>query len=194
MSKPCHLETKFFLREFQDRLQPTMDMNRNVEPGYEYEGIDEDDVFYADIRRRILLLTADDDEDCQETKSFHPVCNGKPGSNRAVGNLSSSLQYGGYFSSWESENTDSVPTWLANLWRNGNGTGVFIPHIVKSRRHHRPVLVIKMDCSAMTNTDPVTCRKDEQEKTVQAGRDQTIMNKQKPDVGSTGWELYNLIL
>ncbi|XP_007046279.2 PREDICTED: uncharacterized protein LOC18610522 [Theobroma cacao] len=138
MSKPCQLETKFFLREFQDRLQPTMDMNRNVEPGYEYEGIDEDDVFYADIRRRILLLTADDDEDCQETKSFHPVCNGKPGSNRAVGNLSSSLQYGGYFSSWESENTDSVPTWLANLWRNGNGTGVFIPHIVKSRRHHRP--------------------------------------------------------
>ncbi|XP_021299706.1 uncharacterized protein LOC110428252 isoform X1 [Herrania umbratica] len=171
-----------------------MDMNRNMDLGYEYEGIDEDDVFYADIRRRILLLTADDDEDCQETKSFHPVCYGKPGSNRAVGNLSSSLQYGGYFSSWESENTDSVPTWLANLWRNANGTGVFIPHIVKSRRRHRPALVLKMDCSAMTNIDLVTYRKDEQERTVQASRDQTIMNKQNRYAGSTGSELYNLVL
>ncbi|XWS69792.1 hypothetical protein CRYUN_Cryun04dG0209100 [Craigia yunnanensis] len=115
-----------------------MDMNRKIDPNYEYDGIDEDDVFYAEIRRQILLLTADDDEDYEETKIFHSVSSSKPGSKRPVGNFSSSLQYGSYFNSWESEKTNSVPTWLANLWRNGNGTGVFIPHINKSRRRLKP--------------------------------------------------------
>ncbi|XWS34015.1 hypothetical protein CRYUN_Cryun21dG0003100 [Craigia yunnanensis] len=137
-----------------------MNTNMNIDPSYEYEGIDEDDTFYAEIRRQILLLTTDDDEDYQETKILHSVRASKLGSNRAVGNISSSSQYGSYFSLWESENTNSVPTWLANLWRNGNGTGVFIPHINKSRRRHRPG---RMD-----------------KRILQASRDQTIMNKQSP--------------
>ncbi|XVF43017.1 hypothetical protein PTKIN_Ptkin02bG0006700 [Pterospermum kingtungense] len=118
-----------------------MDMNMNIDPSYEYEGIDEDDVFYAEIRRQILLLTADDEEDYRETNIFNDSVSGsKPGSNRPVCNFS----YGSYFSSWERENTNSVPTWLANLWRNGNGTGVFIPHHVdKSRRRHRPGRMMK---------------------------------------------------
>ncbi|THG13909.1 hypothetical protein TEA_016064 [Camellia sinensis var. sinensis] len=45
---------------------------------------------------------------------------------------------GSYFSWLENEGTNAVPpTWLVNLWRTGNGTGVFIPHIVKSRRRHK---------------------------------------------------------
>ncbi|XWS64331.1 hypothetical protein CRYUN_Cryun06bG0177300 [Craigia yunnanensis] len=124
--------------ELQYSLQLIMDMNMNIDHSYEYDGIDEDDVFYAEIRRQILLLTADDDEEYQEPKISPSVGSSKPGSNRPVGNFSSSIQYGSYFSSWESQNTDSVPAWLANLWRNGKGTGVFIPHINKCRRRHRP--------------------------------------------------------
>lgn len=122
--------------EFQCNPQPTMDMNMKRNPSSEFEEIDEDDVFYAEIRRQILLLTADDDEDYQGTKILQSVSGSKPRPNRAVGNISSSLQYGGYLNPWESENTNFVPTWLSNLWRNGTGTGVFIPLINKSRRRH----------------------------------------------------------
>ncbi|KAK8511867.1 hypothetical protein V6N13_029443 [Hibiscus sabdariffa] len=115
-----------------------MDMN-DIESVYKDEGIDEDDVYFAEIRRQILVLTADD-EDYRDTDVIDSVSSGtnKPGSRRVVGNLSCSLQHGRYFSWPDSENTDSVPTWLVNLWRTSNGTGVFIPHINKSTRRHRP--------------------------------------------------------
>ncbi|KAE8724634.1 BZIP transcription factor family protein isoform 1 [Hibiscus syriacus] len=114
-----------------------MDVN-NIESVYEYQGIDEDDVLFDEIRRQILVLTADD-EDHQETDVIDSVSSvaNKPGTRRALGNLSS-LQHGRYFNWPDTENTDSVPTWLVNLWRTGNGTGVFIPHINKSTRRHRP--------------------------------------------------------
>ncbi|KAK8537500.1 hypothetical protein V6N13_042426 [Hibiscus sabdariffa] len=118
----------------------TMDMNMNKDQSiYEYQEIeDENDVFFAEITRQILALTAD--EDCEETGGIDSVSSGinKQGSRRAVGNFSSSLQHGMYFSWPDSQNTDSVPTWLANLWRTGNGTGVFIPLITKSTRRRRP--------------------------------------------------------
>lgn len=125
-----------------------MTMNMNIDPSY--EAIDEDDVFYAEMRRQILLLTADDDEDYRETNIFHSVSSSKTGSNRPVGNFSSSLQYESYFGSWERDNANSVPTWLANLWRygNGNGTGVFIPRVSKSRRRHMSGIHISIFISA----------------------------------------------
>ncbi|MBA0729141.1 hypothetical protein Golax_000044, partial [Gossypium laxum] len=107
-----------------------MDMNKD-DHVYEHDEIDEDDVFFAEIQRQILLLTADDDDPQAAGAGVN-----NPGSRRkAVENLSSSFHHGWYFS-WPE--TDSVPTWLANLWRTGNGTGVFIPHITKSTRRHRP--------------------------------------------------------
>ncbi|CAN4121887.1 unnamed protein product [Withania somnifera] len=41
------------------------------------------------------------------------------------------------------EDCNKVPKWLSDLWRKGtgdevfNGTGVFIPHIVKTRRRNK---------------------------------------------------------
>ncbi|MBA0834722.1 hypothetical protein Goarm_007049, partial [Gossypium armourianum] len=92
-----------------------MDMNKD-DHVYEHDEIDEDDVFFAEIQRQILLLTADDDDHQAAGAGVN-----NPGSRRkAVENLSSSFHHGWYFS-WPE--TDSVPTWLANLWRTGNGTG-----------------------------------------------------------------------
>ncbi|KAG2715542.1 hypothetical protein I3760_03G083300 [Carya illinoinensis] len=48
------------------------------------------------------------------------------------------LQPGSYFNWWENESTNSVPAWLLNLWKNANGTGVFIPQAAKTRRYYKP--------------------------------------------------------
>ncbi|KAG6720898.1 hypothetical protein I3842_03G085800 [Carya illinoinensis] len=48
------------------------------------------------------------------------------------------LQPGSYFNWWENESTNSVPAWLLNLWKNANGTGVFIPRAAKTRRYYKP--------------------------------------------------------
>lgn len=111
--------------EICSNFQPFMDMNAGG--SQEYQGMDEDDVFYAEIRRQILLLTSNDDEDRQE--SAHQRC-----SNMVVGGVSSGVQAPRSYFSWgETEISNSVPTWLVNLWKNGNGTGVLIPTITKPR-------------------------------------------------------------
>lgn len=84
-------------------------------------------------------MTADEDEDEDHflgRKHSSSIGAGERGGSHG---FSSALQPGSYFNWWESENyANTAPTWLVNLWRNGNGTGVFIPHIVKSRRHNKP--------------------------------------------------------
>lgn len=96
----------------------------------------DDDVFYAELERRILLLinTADENDDFMDTSynSQH--------SRTRKGNLDYSLSQS-YFDWTESEGPSnySVPSWILNLWRsNANGTGVFIPHTVKSKRKNKP--------------------------------------------------------
>ncbi|KAF5745600.1 hypothetical protein HS088_TW07G01192 [Tripterygium wilfordii] len=91
-----------------------------------------DDVFYAELRRQILLLTEEDEGEFEA---------GKRGTKGLRIGRGVAAQPGSYFS-WREDQADGnlVPTWLVNLWRtgNGNGTGVFIPHVKYSRRRHRP--------------------------------------------------------
>ncbi|KAH7840151.1 hypothetical protein Vadar_013266 [Vaccinium darrowii] len=97
--------------------------------------IEADDVFYAELRQQILLLTLEDDEknaEFPETKHSEP----RRGAEQGSGSGSSAGQFPGSYFGWSgiNENSNAVPTWLLNLWRYRNGTGVFIPHIAKSRR------------------------------------------------------------
>ncbi|KAK9277398.1 hypothetical protein L1049_006941 [Liquidambar formosana] len=106
-------------------------MNLHADSSLGFE--EDDDVFYAELRRQILLLTADDNEDFAKPriqKSRNVI---KQGSNTSTASFPAH-----YFNWWEKENCGSTPAWLSHLWRNSNGTGVFIPHIVKSRRKPKP--------------------------------------------------------
>ncbi|KAA8532731.1 hypothetical protein F0562_032764 [Nyssa sinensis] len=121
--------------DFQYNPHPIMDMN--TDSSYENEGGVDDDVFYAELTRQILLLTADDEDDeFFKTKDANSMRVPKQGSK--FGCTSAAALPGSYFDWPENENNNSVPTWLLNLWRTGNGTGVFIPHIVKSRSRNKP--------------------------------------------------------
>ncbi|KAJ6356924.1 hypothetical protein OIU78_004922 [Salix suchowensis] len=95
--------------EFHYSNQTRSERQMGADTNLEFEGVEYSDAYYAELGKQILLLTADDDEE--------------PGS---------------YFNWWERQKTDSVPAWPENSWRsNGNGTGVFIPQIVNSRRYRR---------------------------------------------------------
>jgi hypothetical protein len=122
--------------EFDYCLPSNMSMNTD-DQYLELEGggdDDHNDVLFADIRRQILLLTADEDEDVHKDKQRNSISPVRRSSSSLV------LQPGSYFNWWENDNTNTVPAWLVSLWRsnNGNGTGVFIPQIVRSRRHYKP--------------------------------------------------------
>lgn len=103
------------------------------------ECYEEDDHFYAELRKQILLLTTEEDEELQQNKlkisakSLHQRFNKSHASALQV-------QNGCYYNWSGDEETKSVPTWLFNLWKsgNGNGTGVFIPQISKSRTRYNP--------------------------------------------------------
>ncbi|GFZ16112.1 hypothetical protein Acr_25g0005210 [Actinidia rufa] len=86
----------------------------------------DDDVFYAELRRQILLLTSEDEDDNTE---FHENKHSKYAAKQGSGFGWSAVPLPGSNFSWsENENANVVPIWLLNLWRHGNGTGVFIPH------------------------------------------------------------------
>lgn len=93
----------------------------------------DDDTFYAEIRRQILLLTSEDNEDSLERKRYKSTSvgnNGYGGSIRSV--YSRTSPPASNFCSWETNSSDSPPYWLVSLWKNGKGTGVFIPQAASS--------------------------------------------------------------
>ena len=119
-------------------------MDMKTDPSLEMEGGDADDeVFYAELRRQVLLLTTEEDDD--DVNGDFPK-NKLPNSFQGSGSgFSGSTLHGICFGWFETEEVNAVPTWLLNLWRNGNGngysngngTGVFIPNIVKSKRRRK---------------------------------------------------------
>lgn len=92
----------------------------------------EDDVFYAELTRQILVLMDEDDEThaWRNRKSESPEFQGR-----------SVVTSGNYFSWWEGGRNFEVPCWIERLWAsNGAGTGVFIPRVVvagKTRRRRQ---------------------------------------------------------
>lgn len=151
------------------------------DPYLEFECV-EDDIFYAELRRQVLLLTADDNEDFSDIKHSNSLSTCIRGSNSLTSNYPTTLQPGSYFNWWEMENTDSVPAWLAKLWKNGHGTGVFIPQIANSRRHKHGMCLAVGDnyiCSIvylLTNAFYAVCRKNEQqaETSIQASGEKLV--------------------
>ncbi|XP_022852177.1 uncharacterized protein LOC111373829 [Olea europaea var. sylvestris] len=105
---------------------------------YEEELEEDDEVFYCELRRQVLLLTAEDsdDEELDENRSSPNMAEArKHGSIPML----SSVKPSGCLYNWSGNKEDyATPASILNLWRTGNGTGVFIPQIVQSRRKNRP--------------------------------------------------------
>ncbi|CAH1416877.1 unnamed protein product [Lactuca virosa] len=95
----------------------------------------EDNAFYAELTRQILLIMEDDDE-------THARINRKGELPELQGRVV--VTSGNYFSWWEGGRSMEVPSWMERLWAsNGPGTGVFIPRVVaggksRRRRHNKP--------------------------------------------------------
>lgn len=95
-----------------------------------------DNDFYAELTRQILLLT-DEDDDVQVKKKGSRRFN-----QRSVGG-GLSVMPGNCFFSWSEGGEVEVPGWMERLWAaNGGGTGVFIPragvlHRSRSKRHKK---------------------------------------------------------
>ncbi|XP_030548742.1 uncharacterized protein LOC115753995 [Rhodamnia argentea] len=95
---------------------------------------EDEDVYYAELKRQILELTAEEDQDEGSLETRHVA----RAYNDAMKASPSACAKGlGHFNSWEKRNPDSsVPSCIWSSWQKSNGTGVFIPNIVKSRTRH----------------------------------------------------------
>ncbi|KAL1828895.1 hypothetical protein ACET3Z_007307 [Daucus carota] len=112
-----------------------IDMDQSSQEHYDLNSGD-DDSFYEELKRQILLLTADDEkarEDYATVDHRRRI---------SVSNKRNSWNKMGSYFDWtnnEKTSANSVPACIQSLWRNGNtGTGVFIPDIVMSRRRNKP--------------------------------------------------------
>lgn len=120
-------------------------MEVNTDPGMLFEAENEDDVFYAEIKRQILQLTTEEDNEgfLGETKrlDLDPVMSHGVSKGSGSGYVfCRGVAGGSHFCSWEAQSYGgSPPVWLVNLWKtkNGKGTGVFIPQAVRSKKYHR---------------------------------------------------------
>ncbi|XP_015895698.2 uncharacterized protein LOC107429511 [Ziziphus jujuba] len=142
------MEFDYCLQSSGDHDQEMEIMRQNLDINQLDGDGEEDDIFYAEIRRQILLLTADDDEEVEEEENFNESRNSiHPNSwsaskERLKGSKGRCYpcEYNCNFNRWENKKVaaDSIPNWLANLWKNnGNGTGVFIPQTNTSKRNQR---------------------------------------------------------
>ncbi|KAJ6721109.1 hypothetical protein OIU85_024226 [Salix viminalis] len=125
--------------EFHYSNQTRSERQMGADTNLEFEGVEYSDAYYAELGKQILLLTADDDEEVDDTAHYRSADTPrKQDSNSLAISFPATLQPGSYFNWWERQKTDSVPAWPEKTWRsNGNGTGVFIPQIVNSRRYRR---------------------------------------------------------
>ncbi|KAL8248586.1 hypothetical protein R6Q59_005454 [Mikania micrantha] len=103
------------------------------------DGTDQDNAFYAELTRQILLLTEDEDDAVHVKNKCARTFNRTP----AGGGGGWSLVPGEYcFSWWEGGVAPVVPGWMERLWAaNGGGTGVFIPRggtHWSRKRHKKP--------------------------------------------------------
>ncbi|GAA0186902.1 hypothetical protein LIER_34190 [Lithospermum erythrorhizon] len=92
---------------------------------------DENDAFYNELRRQVLLLISEDEE-THDSKHTMEVSK-----ERKNANFSALMQQGCLFN-WEGTEMKPVPMCISNLWKPGNGTGVFIPCVSNFRQIYKP--------------------------------------------------------
>ncbi|KAK4430187.1 hypothetical protein Salat_1319400 [Sesamum alatum] len=99
---------------------------------------DDDDVFYDELRRQVLQLTAEDDDHDDEKEVLYENKNPNMIKAREQGLNHGATNDWGYYNWPRNKEDHAAPAWTLNLWRTGNGTGVFIPQITpQSRRKNR---------------------------------------------------------
>lgn len=122
---------------------PRQEMHKTkVHSFEEYE--EEDDVFYDELRRQVLQLTAEDDDDVHEDVYENKILNRIEARKQGPYNGPCSVPQPLCYYNWPGNKEDcaAIPAWMLNLWRSGNGTGVFIPQTVQSRRKNRSSIYV----------------------------------------------------
>ncbi|XP_027365204.1 uncharacterized protein LOC113872120 isoform X2 [Abrus precatorius] len=109
----------------------------NTDSSVLFEAENEEDTFYAEIRKQILLLTSEDNEDLLETRSLNPLKVTNGSSNSSIYSVNSVPPPRSNFCLWENQCSSSPPVWLVNLWKNSKGTGVFIPQVA-CKKNQKP--------------------------------------------------------